>query len=294
MQNNTIPQMYGINNQNDTRFFGISRTDLDEFYKIRNKYGLDIYGDLEGINKISVSDNDKQKICNLLSTIKSKFVFTGLPTSGKTTMLNLLHEITGKKIISYDLMKEMEKAKLCKKFGLKKEYLKANFEQLMKNEFNGTYREWLTEVFKKAVRESIENDTLLDIGGYNLTREKEYSFLVENNVSMIYIEIGKANWYNEGAYLANQRNEFRDAYNNDPSSSKEAYIQYYKSIYDIKGKEMREKSTIVVERGTLTPCELLEKSLLSLSNYLKTKQYSNNLNNAIEELKSLDLSIEKQ
>jgi hypothetical protein len=261
-----LEKLYKLTNETkkETRFFGISRKKLDEFYSIQKKYGLDIYGILEQ-NAPKIPPFQQKEIYKKIKNIKSCFVFAGLPTSGKSTLVNILHHLTGKKITSFDLIKEIRKGELCEKFNVTKSEFKENFEKLMKKRFAGSYREWITEIFKEAVRESINNNTLLDIGGYNLLREKEYLFLKENKFKIIYIDIGKKLWLTNSSILALKRPDFKEAYEKDKTNEKKEYQKFCEKTYDYNIDICKSRSNITIRREQLEPLELLIASIAKLN-----------------------------
>jgi len=250
--------------EKETRFFGISRKELKEFYLISKRYGLHIYGDLEQ-SALTIPVFQEREINKKIIKIVKPFVFAGLPTSGKSTLINILHYITGKKITSYDLIKEMRKGQLCRKFNVKKTEFKQNFNKLMEGVFTGSYREWMTEIFKETIIESIKNGTLLDIGGYNLLREKEHLFLKENKVKIIYIDVGREAWLTNSFKLASERPDFKDIYEQDVTDKKIVYRKFCEETYDFKGGVCKSRSDIIIERKQLNPLELLVKTINRLN-----------------------------
>lgn len=253
-----------------TRFFGISRKELDDFYFFSKIYGLDIYGDLE-YSSSEIPLFQRRELERRIAKISGNFVFAGLPTSGKSTLINILHHITGKQITSYDLIKEMRKLQFCRKFNVTKKIFKQNFSTLMTGTFDGSYRDWLTEVFKESVVESLKNGTLLDIGGYNLLREQEYLFLKQNNINIIYIDIGREMWLAKSLALAKERPDFMEVYEQDTTIDKRVYQKFCEETYDLKGGVCKTRSDFIIQRKKMNPLELLLQSITILHKQEKYK-----------------------
>lgn len=200
----------------DAKFLGVSKEDLMRFPSEAAQYGFTITPTEN--SSLDIKHTDKLLISRFLSNHKGKFVLTGIASAGKSTLVNILHTLSGEKVMCLDLVVGIEKIKVCKQFGF------ANAEQL-RNDFAKTvattgytdYTSWKKNICLRCINEALDRKALLDLGGFSILDEDVYKLLKSKDVNIILIEEDEKQWLTKIDFLAQTRSDFATIKAKDPN-----------------------------------------------------------------------------
>jgi shikimate kinase len=251
----------------DTRFLNISKKELENFKKDAEKYGLTTTASDEDMEKSNKFDQNSFQVKEISQNIPSKkFVFSGLPNCGKSTLTYILHKITGKKILSSDLSVEMAIAKECKNNNLNN---KSDFKNFCKNrEEYISYDKWKTRIIKNCIDTAIENDCLLELGGQDTCKNQEIiNYLKTKDVIIAHLKIDEQEWLKNKKELAEGRSNFRNAFEkeNEGKTKKGSYEKFCQNILSDRLPKYAESGDSIVIREDENPLKTLLKALKSIN-----------------------------